>query len=154
LYSNGFIVDQIDLPGWRIEFDRAATVAAYEKLLVGGPESCGCDHCRNWANSRSKVYPADFAKMLNQLGIPLDRECEVYHNGKESDLHLYAGWYHFVGRVVSGERECSANVSFVPFSVFFHSKPALLPDAFAGQPVVQLEFEAGVPWLSEILEPV
>ena len=92
--------------------------------------------------------------MLDCLGIPLAGECEVYHNGKvDSALHLYAGWYHFVGRVVSGERECSANVPFGEFGVFFHSKPALLPDAFVGQPVVQLEFEARVPWLSGVPEP-
>ena len=35
---------------------------------------------------------------------------------------------------------------------FFHSKPALLPDAFANLPVVQLEVAAEVPWLSDLTE--
>lgn len=91
--------------------------------------------------------------MLGRLGIPFDRESEVYHNGRlESGLHSYGAWYHFVGRVLFGERECSPNVAFGPLSGYFHSKPALLPEAFAGQPVAQLEVVAEIPWLSEVPE--
>ncbi|MEQ8789872.1 MAG: hypothetical protein RIC55_26495 [Pirellulaceae bacterium] len=92
--------------------------------------------------------------MLGRLGIPLDREAEVYHNCRlESGLHSYGAWYHFVGRVLFGERECSPNVVFGPFSLYFHSKPALLPEAFSCQPVVQLEVVAEIPWLSDVPEP-
>ena len=39
---------------------------------------------------------------------------------------------------------------FGPFSVYFHSKPALVPESFAGHPVVQLEVMAEVPWMSDV----
>ena len=151
--SGAFHVRELELAGWKIEFDREATVAAHNQLTIGGPESCTCDYCRNWAQTRLRVLPASFQQLLERLGIPLDRECEVYQCAKlESGLHLYGGWYHFVGRVVKGEREGSSHVALGTFSVFFASKPDLLPRAFVGFPVVQLGFEATIPWLSDIPE--
>jgi len=95
----------------------------------------------------------EFRALLERLGIPFNREAEVYHNSRlESGLHSYGAWYHFIGRVLFGERECSPNFVFGPFSVYFHSKPVLQPDVVAGQPVVQLEVVADVPWLSDVPE--
>ena len=97
------------------------------------------------------MFPPEFRGLLERLGVPSDREAEVYHNCRlESGLHSYGGWYHFVGRVLFGEREGSPHVRFGGLSVFFHSKPALLPKTFRGQPVVQLEVEAD--WLSDVPE--
>jgi hypothetical protein len=146
-------MERLEFPGWRIEYDRSATVVAYAHVPASGPETCGCDPCRNWAATRSRLLAEEFRGLLDRLGIPADREAEVYHNARlESGLHSYGAWYRFVGRVLSGERECSPDVVFGAFSVFFHSRPTLLPEAFAGQPVVQLEVRAEVPWLSEIPE--
>src|SRR6516162_5187253 len=146
-------MELLELPGWRIEYDRPETVAAHSRAPTAGPETCGCDPCRNWAATRERLLPNGFRELLEQFGIPFDREAEVYHNGRlDSGLHSYGAWYHFVGRVLFGERDCSPNVVFNSFSVYFHSKPALLPEAFAGQPVVQLEVVAEVPWLSNVAE--
>jgi hypothetical protein len=146
-------MEHLELPGWKILHDHDATVAAYAKIPTGGAESCGCDPCRNWAASRVRIFPAELRALIERLGIPLDRECEVCHNGRPAPgLHSYAGWYHFVGQVIFGEREDAPRVSFGPFSVFFHSSPALLPKPFEGLAVVQLEFEAEIPWLSQIAE--
>jgi hypothetical protein len=146
-------MDLLELPGWRIEYNRSATVAAFAGAPATGPETCGCDPCRNWAATRERLLPSEFREMLGRFGIPFDREAEVYHNCRlDSGLHSYGAWYHFVGRVLFGERECSPNVVFGPFSVYFHSKPALLPEAFGVQPVIQLEVVAEVPWLSEVPE--
>jgi len=146
-------MELLEFPGWRIEYERSTTAAAFARVPANGPEVCGCLPCRNWVATRTRLLPDEFRRLLARLGIPFDREAEVYHNARlESGLHFYCGWYHFVGRVLFGERECSPNVGFGAFSVFFHSHPALLPEAFAGQPVVQLEVEAKVPWLSEVPE--
>jgi hypothetical protein len=143
----------LELPGWQVEYDREATAAAYAGTPASGPESCGCAPCRNWAATRERLFPREFRELLERLGVPFDRECEVYHNCRlEAGLHSYGGWYHLVGRVLSGERESSPHVRFGPLSVYFHSSPALVPEAFAGQPVVQLEIDAEVPWLSEVPE--
>ena len=146
-------MELLELAGWRIEYDRPATIKAYASIPAAGPETCGCNPCRNWAATRERLLPMEFRELLRLLGIPFDREAEVYHNCRlESGLHSYGAWFHFVGRVLFGERECSVNVAFGPISVYFHSRPALLAESFAGQPVVQLEVVAEVPWLSEVPE--
>src|SRR5882724_9588172 len=106
-------MDLLELPGWRVEYDREATVAAHSASPATGPESCGCDPCRNWAATRESVFPGGFRELLELLGVPFGREGEVYHFCRlETGLHSYGGWYHFVGRVLSGERESSPNVRF------------------------------------------
>ena len=141
------------LPGWKIEYDREATTAVYGAKPPRGPAACACGSCRNWCASRERLLTIDFRNLLADLGIPFDHEIEVYHNGRlENGLHSYGGWYHFIGRVLFGERECSPNVVYGSFSAYFHSKPALLADGFIGQSVVQLEIEAQVPWLSDVPE--
>ena len=72
-------MDEIEFPGWRIKYDRPATVAAYDRISIGGPDACGCAACRNWAAIRREVIPTNFQSLLDQLGIPPDREIEVYH---------------------------------------------------------------------------
>ncbi len=146
-------MEHLDLPGWQIEFDRQATANAYTQIDSGGAETCVCDPCRNWAASRDQILSSEFREFLERLGISPDREVEAYHNCRlESGLHSYGGWYHFVGNVVSGEQEGAAPVRFGAFVVFFRSRPVMLHTAFAGHPVVQLEFAAEVPWLSNITE--
>jgi hypothetical protein len=146
-------MELLELPGWRVEYDRPATVVAFAGAATGEPERCGCDPCRNWAATRERVLPSEFRNLLAGLGIPLNGETEVYHNGRlVSGLHSYGTWYHFVGRVLFGERECSPMVDFGPLRVFFHSSPALLSKAFAAWPVVQLDVDAEVPWLSQVPE--
>ncbi len=146
-------MELLDPLGWRIEYDRPATAAAYARIPFNGPDRCGCDPCRNWAATRDRLLPGSFRRLLDQLGIPCDREAEVYHNARlGSGRHSYGAWYHFIGRVQFGEREDSPPLVFGPFVVHFHSRPALLPEAFAGQPVVQLEVDAEVPWLSSVPE--
>jgi hypothetical protein len=143
----------LEFPGWRLEFDRDSTAAAHARAQPAGPNACTCEPCRNWAATRVQFLPAAFLDLLSQLGIPLDREAEIYHNGRlQSGRHSYGAWYHFVGRVLYGDREGSPNVVYGPLSVYFHSAPALMSQAFIGQPVVQLEVVAEIPWLSDIPE--
>jgi len=68
------------------------------------------------------------------------------------------GWFHFVGQIVDGAdawRETSDTTHLLegePFpgmtSIGFTSRLSQLPATFAGYPVVQLEFEAVVPWVT------
>src|SRR5439155_13856758 len=123
---DGVRVELLTLPGWLIEYDRAAPVAAHARAPIAGAGVCGCAPCRNWAETRYRLLPDEFRKLLDRLGVPCDREAEVYHNCRlDSGLHSYGAWYHFVGRVVSGERECAPNVVFGAFSIYFHSRPSL-----------------------------
>jgi len=97
------MMEVLELPGWRIEYDRGATAAAHAGAAATRPALCGCDPCRNWAATRLRLLPEEFLRLLDRLGIPFDREVEVYHNCRlESGLHSYGAWYHFIGRVLSG----------------------------------------------------
>ncbi|MCX7419522.1 MAG: hypothetical protein NT013_08295 [Planctomycetia bacterium] len=138
---------------YQIQFDRGATGAAYKKVSVSTPEKCGCGPCLNWAMTRSLIIPVEFQELLHQFGIPLNGETEVFHNGKlASGLHSYGAWYHFVGKLLSSEREKPLTLEFGKFSVFFRSELDLLREEFKGQSVVQMDIHAEVPWLSNVPE--
>lgn len=144
---------RLSLSGWQVAYDRDATLKAFANIVSGGPEICGCDPCRNWAETRESIHPSGFQELLSELGIPMNRESEVYHNCRlESGLHSYGGWYHFVGSIVSGYKELSPNVEYDSFSIYFSSQPALVEEEFANLAVVQLEFSAEVPWMSGVQE--
>ena len=139
--------------GWTISFDRVATRLAYGQIASGGADGCTCDLCRNWVLSRDTILPTAFKNLLDQLGIPLARDVEVWHCARlDSGLHSYGGWYHFVGSIVSGEREGSPPLTFPPLAVLFRSRRDLVAEPFANQSVVQLDFHCEVPWLSDVPE--
>jgi len=81
-------------------------------------------------------------------------------------LHHHGGWFHFVGRVVKGP-DCFTpieggggwSVQLEPltdsFSLGFSgTHAALVRRPFKGKPIVQVEFEAMVPWILEKPEPM
>jgi hypothetical protein len=151
-------MDRLELPGWIIEYDPAATVAAYASARVEPRSPCACDPCQNWMTTRDRLYAGEFQELLDRLGIAADLEAEVYHISKLDEevpgRHLYAGWYPLVGRILNGERECSGDVQLGFSQLFFHSAPGpLMPKAFDHlHPLIQLEFTATVPWLSHLPE--
>src|SRR5258708_33550427 len=87
---------------WEIECDAAITRDLFSRVRSGAPERCGCTHCLNFAAAREQVYRVDVIRLLDSLGIPLDREAEVYHTHRVAPgRHHYGGWFHFVGRILS-----------------------------------------------------
>jgi hypothetical protein len=75
----------------------------YNHVPIGGPEACGCSHCRNFAAARCQIYPAEVLSLFEELGTDFSKESEVYQMDRlESGLHLFDGWFHCVGRI---ERE-------------------------------------------------
>jgi hypothetical protein len=85
---------------WKIECDVSGTREAYAKIERGGPEECDCNTCNNFAAARQYAYPQEARSLLEQLGIDINKEAEVYHKCKlESGLHNYGGWFHFIGSI-------------------------------------------------------
>jgi len=82
----------------------------------------------------------------------------------ESGTHLYGGWFHFVGAIVSGadaakqvgERTWQLDLEETTddLRLGFSSRVALVREPFSGPPLVQLEFIASVPWVLASAEPV
>ena len=137
---------------------------AYASVPVGGPEQCGCAPCLNFAAARAQIYPVEALAIFEKLGISPDREVEIYHMARLApNRHLYGGWYHFVGSILSGAdaaRQVAENLWQVDleaidenFSLGFSSRLGLVRKPFAGLPVVQLEFSAKVHWILPSSEP-
>jgi hypothetical protein len=138
---------------------------AYAAIAVGGPEGCGCTHCLNFAAQRSEIYPPAGFELLDRLGIPLNREAEIYHMARlESGMHFYGGWFHFVGSILSGAdaaKQIGQNL-WQPdlqaqselFSLGFSVRTEHVREPFKGLPLIQFEFTANVPWVINAQERI
>jgi hypothetical protein len=149
---------------WELECEPDITRQLFGRIPQGAPESCGCAPCRNFAEARTRIYPADVTRLFDVLGIASNREAEVYHTHRvEPGKHHYGGWFHFVGRIASGSdaaKPIGTNLwtpdlekADAEFQLGFTKRLALVPDAFKGHTVVQLEFQTTVPWLLDEAEP-
>jgi hypothetical protein len=157
-------VKEIRFARWELEADPEATREAYANVPKSGPEECSCEPCKNFIAARERVYPAEVLAFFEKLGIPFDREAEVYHMARmESGKHFYGGWFHFVGSILSGADAAKRVAENVwrpdlekvteDFSLGFSSRAELLRKSFEGKPIVQVEFTASVPWVISGLEP-
>ena len=154
----------IEYGRWVIGSDPDATRIAYAELTRGSPEECGCDPCLNFAAQRNKIYSPRALALFEFLAIQPDREAEIYHMARlESGKHLYGGWFHFVGSIISGAdaaKQISENVwrpdldiESENFSLGFTSRIELIPKSLKGLQLVQLEFTARIPWILAAKEP-
>jgi len=149
---------------WVISSDVDATKMAYQGLASGSPEVCGCEPCLNFAAQRNEIYPPATLALFESLGIQSNREAEIYHMGRvESGRHLYGGWFHLVGSIISGSdaaKQGSENIwqpdlegQSENFSLGFTSLAHLVREPFKGLNLLQLEFTAHIPWILEAKEP-
>jgi hypothetical protein len=140
---------------WEFSVDKTLTKQTYDKIQVGGPESCGCNDCKNFANNRDKIYPDEIKQLLADLGVDYRKENEICHYCKlDNGFHFYGGWFHFRGTFIG--QNCStklesggSTIELTPitesFSLGFHFSNSL---AFFEDTtnLVQIEFDAKTPW--------
>jgi len=148
----------IEFREWELIVDKELTELTYDSISIGGPESCGCIDCKNFVNNREIIYPDEIKKLLNDLGIDYQKECEICHYCKQDDgFHLYGGWFHFKGAFKG--KDCTNltvtngyTFDLTPindkFSIGFRYDSALsfFDDI---ENLVQIEFEAKTPWTIE-----
>jgi len=145
---------------WRVRADVQRTRKAHANLARGGAAECGCSGCRNFEALRSQWLEGPVGRVLESLGIEPAYEVEVFHSARlASGLHLYGGWYHFVGSIESGDEAWvrdgdsdSVRVArFEPLSatlrIGLHTDIDLPRPTFDDLPLVQLDFEAELPWV-------
>jgi hypothetical protein len=151
-------VQKVVFGRWQLDCNPVLTRQKYSLIISGAPESCGCAPCRNFAAARTHIYTSDVLRLFEELGIAANREAEVYHNCRIAPgQHNYGGWFHFIGRIASGadaSRLIAQNVwtfdleeTTERFKVGFTHRIGLLNKTFEGCPVVQVEFQAIVPWV-------
>ena len=146
---------QLTVSRWLIDHDSDATRRCYAMLAVG--TGCDCNQCCNFDAAAGRTFPPAFAALADTLGIDLAKPAELCHWCREpSGLYLTGGWFHLVGSIVAGEDVMywdgrSGSFRFeelVPGLEFgFSTRLALVGEAFAGLPLVQLEFQTRVPWV-------
>jgi len=151
-------MDLIAFRGWTLAVDPHATAEAHQGR-IGSPEACGCADCRLFASLRERIYPHEFVTLLERLGVPVDRESEVYAMGPlghADGATLYEGWYHVAGEILSGLENPPAQpdvstmlAGHLPltssFAVWLNEGGPLVPPGLSDLSVVQIEFRALVP---------
>jgi hypothetical protein len=154
----------VELAGWSLWSDPAATEEVYARIVAGGCDRCGCDACFNFAQARHLCFETDWIDLLEWLGIDPLLESEVVYRGpSRGGLHLYSGWFHLVGQIESGPRSnigrqgsidsCHLVEVGADLKLAFSADRSLAPSAFQGVPVVELEFALEAPWVCDLPEP-
>ena len=144
---------EITFHDWILECDVEATRETYQKVSQGSAEICACVYCKNFAALRDDLFQADFLELLNNLGVDYRKDVEIYHQATlEKEKHLYAGWFHSIGRVKQ-----NGNVVILKneLKVYFMQNKDLMFNEFEGKDLIQIEFENVVlPWiLADLPEP-
>ena len=159
-------LDTVRVGNWILQADVQRTKAAHAKLTESGADECSCDGCKNFVAVRAKFLEGPLGSLLDQLGISPPWEVEVYEIHRVSPgVHMYGGWFHFVGSIEPGSpvaravesptlTEIKEFESISPkLSVWFDSNAVLVREPFEGLPLVQLEFSAELPWVIDAPEP-
>ncbi len=138
-------MSQITYRDWIFDFDVDATRAGYETIPAGGAETCDCAGCRNFLAQRDSVFPAEVLALFSKLGVDYRLDAEIYHTARlEPGLHLYGGWFHFVGAIM---KEPLGPATLDNFTIDFVPGNALAAEVFQNQRLVQIEITAKLPWV-------
>jgi len=150
---------------WQVVCDYEATIAAYASTDAWGEKgSCVCSYCKNFFTAINQAYPPEFVAILNQLGTRPGEETEVFqYNREPNGLHIYGGWFSFIGSILSGidgmavtsEKTRMPNVQITErFGYFLTSdRHYWIPTAFKDKGLVTVEFTTQIPWVIDDKDP-
>lgn len=148
---------KVSFKEWKLEADKELTQQTYLKIVKASAESCGCNHCKNFAAQRDTIYPSQIKELLGQLGIDFMKETEISHFAKlKNGLHYYSGWFHFKGTFTGND--CT-----VPFDGGYTYDLTPITDNFSigfrhdnllthfknKKNLVQIDFGCQIPWVIE-----
>lgn len=142
------MVQRVRIAKWLLEVDVDKTREFYNK----GIEGCDCLYCNNFAEACKYLDPS-VSNVFNKLGIhPAVPGHLSDYPALEDGKRVYMGSYHLAGRVLEGEW-CTIStwndtntVQIKNFTVGFSKDLELVPKDFP-HPILQLEFEAEIPWV-------
>ena len=139
---------QIRLMNWIINADVNMTKDFYSKDI----ELCNCLYCENYMEACNHV-DSSVMEIFAMLGINPSKPSHLSEFGEMQDgLRLYHGSYHIIGKLIEG-KYCTdsdwnnANTAGIKnFTFGFNKDLTFVHDDFP-HPVLQLEFEARIPWV-------
>ena len=143
---------------YAVDIDVEKTKRIYKKLPLIS-QGCNCDGCQNFENAVD-VLPQEVRSFFDNLGIDLKRIVECYVNCKNEDGTLfYGGFCHVCGTLIQGKSawvNTSETHSYYDpkfayhindsFCVSFQEECFLIEEQFEN-PMLQIEFEATIPWV-------
>lgn len=132
---------------WLLEVDVDKTKEFYSKDIAW----CDCLYCENFMEASKHINPP-IMEVFTALGINPSKPSHLSEFGTiEDELRLYIGSYHIVGRLVEGEHcrdsdwNDSNTASIENFTFGFKEELTFVHDELL-RPVLQLDFEARIPW--------
>jgi hypothetical protein len=141
-------VKQIHLMKWLLEVGLQQTEEFYRKEI----EMCHCLYCDNYMEA-CKQMDSSIMEVFTTLGITPSKPSHLSEFGEiEDGSRLYIGSYYLVGKLVEGEycRDSEWNetttASIGNFTFGFEKELLFVPDELK-PPVLQLDFEARMPWV-------
>ena len=148
-------METMQIGPWNVEYDREKTRALHNAVESPKSEKCKCAHCRNFVVARDTIYPEQVRTVLEKLGVDYRKEQEVYQIHEiDPGWHLYNGWFRFVGAISDsdGKLGISDRTGFstddVPVNETFSWSLSQRASVVSwGLPVVEIHFEAKVPWM-------
>ena len=140
---------------WCIRFDPDVTRELYAKTSGG---TCECTDCVNFRAAGELAFSPPFLHLLWQLGVEPSKPAELCHCGASGEPMPTQRWFHVVG-CLEGGRDAwqqtgpdTHSLEPEPFpgitSIGFTSRVSPVPKSYEGHPLVQLEFETTVPWVT------
>ena len=142
------MLQRIGIEKWLVEVDRDKTEDFYNKDI----EVCDCLYCKNYVEA-CKYLNTSVSDIFSKLGIQPTKPVHLSEFPTEkAGTRLYIGDYHLVGRLVEGELCTSSNFNEMNtfqienFTFGFSEDLEFVPDGFP-TPVIQLSFEATIPWV-------
>lgn len=137
---------------WQAELDPNATAQAYRQLSTRLDPLC-CNACATFLHALEQdSLPAEVRSFLQSAGVDIRNPQEVWG---APDQGVLMGWWVLAGRIQSGEWGGNAEGAFAEpvagFKCWLTGELAMAPaPAFAGLPLLQLEFHWEHPLLSEL----
>lgn len=149
----------IQIQTWKVSFDPVATRQAYSVFASDPKDLCRCLCCANFDKSSPAIYPRQFLRLLDALGVDPRYPGEVVSYVQMPDGRIfYDGWFHFAGTVEPKSSDRRMNALEDEFKIGFSSE-SLAPGHVVwyllerGFTVAQLDFETLVPWLMDEPHP-
>ncbi len=153
----------IRIARWDVEVDLAETRKAYAVSEIG--TQCDCYNCQNFERLGKDVFPQAYHQILENLGIDYRKPASLtQYTRLDTGLHLYSGFYHFIGRIVSGDdSHLPSDQTYGVWTnktepitedsrIGFSDRADLAQDSLEGHPLVQLDIELKLPWVIEEFE--
>lgn len=139
---------QLSIMKWLLEIEVDKTRAFYSKDI----DLCDCLYCENYMEA-CKHINSSAMEIFTTLGINPLKPSHLSEFGEiEDGLRLYIGSYHIVGKLVKGAY-CTDSVwnetntvEIGDFTFGFDKDLLFVHDEFP-RPVLQLRFEARIPWV-------